>query len=274
MQPAIARYGYQPPRSAVAHVAAALAAVAALMASSASAAAPSEEVMTAWRACGMLDFSISVAGVPGSGHFALSVTPNGDTVLETQPDGGTLIVVSGVMLAKGVQFEEGKAVAAFDVRALPLRLVEALLAFATSRKPTDVRGSIDVNQSAIKDPLIYSALIAGGTIKPPWALRGKVERAPSGPIKFSLREEHMNDRGELASTTVDGVWNSVAPIGDLPPQTSLTGWSQLRIRHVASPRDDGRVLYDYVAEPVDPPYATIGELRSGEHGSYTAPTKN
>jgi hypothetical protein len=230
--------------------------------------------MAAWRGCGMLDFAISVAGVPGSGHFSLSVTPNGETVLETRPDGGTLIVVSGVMLAKGVQFDEGNAMAAFDLRALPLRLVEALLAFATNRKPTDVRGSVAVNQVDIKDPLNYAALVANGTIKPPWGLRGKVERMNSGPIKFSLREEHMNDRGELASTSVEGLWSSAAPVGDLAPETSLTGWNQLRIRHVASPQNDGTVRFDYVGEPVEPPYATIGELRSGEHGTYAAPGRN
>src|SRR5215469_8321117 len=206
----------------------------------------------------MLDFVISVAGVPGSGHFRLSVTPNGDTVMETQPDGGTLIVLSGVMLAKGVEFDEKNGMAAFDVRALPLRLVEALLAFATDRKPTDLRGPIDVHLAQVKDPLTYRALVASGTIKPPWSLHGKVEKAPSGPIRFSLREEHMNDRGELASTTVEGVWSSVAPIGNLPPETSLNGWSQLRIRHVASPQDDGTVLFDYVAGPVEQPYATMG----------------
>ena len=254
--------------------AAATLAVCASIGSRAHAAPPSEEVLAVWRGCGMLDFAISVAGVPGSGHFRLSVTPNGDTVLETQPDGGTLIVVSGVMVAKGVEFDERQALVAFDLRALPLRLVEALLAFATNRKPADVRGSVEVNQAQIKDPLTYRALVASGTIKPPWSLRGKVEKAPSGPIKFSLREEHMNDRGDLASTTVEGVWSSVAPIGNLPPETSLGGWSQLRIRHVASPQDDGRVLLDYVAEPVDAPYATIGELRSGERGSYTAPGRN
>jgi hypothetical protein len=222
----------------------------------------------------MLDFAISVAGVPGSGHFRLSVTPNGDTVLETQPDGGTLIVVSGVMLAKGVEFEENHAMAAFDVRALPVRLVEALLAFATNRQPADLRGSMDVNLAQIKDPLTYRGLVASGTIKPPWSLRGKVEKTPSGPIKFSLREEHTNDRGNLASSSVEGVWSSVALIGNLPPETSLAGWSQLRIRHVASPQSDGGVLFDYIAEPVDPAYATIGELRSGERGSYTTPGRN
>jgi len=237
------------------------------------AAAPSADVMAAWRGCGMLDFAISVAGVPESGHFRLSVTPAGDSVLDTQPDGGTLIIVSGVMLTKGVDFDESKAIEAFDVRALPLRLVEGMLAFAANRKPSDVHGSIAVDQREIKDSLTYTALSASGTIKPPWSVRGKIERVSSGPIKFSLREEHMNDRGDLGSTTVEGAWSGAAPIGDLSPETSLAGWRQMRIRHVAVPQDNGQVAFAYAAEPVDPPYGTVGELRSGERGSYTAPGK-
>lgn len=228
-----------------------------------SAAAPPDNVIDAWFKMNALTVTISVPGNLDTVRYSFEIAPNSDfrINLKSKEAGGTLMLISGVLVSKDLPIQAGYEIDAIDGPALTMQLVNKLLAFAVGTSPDALRGHRAVDLTEKTAAIHVATSSAEGQYQAPWQLEGFVEVVTPGVITFHLTHSFKDDRGNDLTATYVGQWEHRSTPPLLPDSLSLKGWRVFDLGPIQRSSSQGTVL-DYGATPSSSGYPTVGALRA------------
>jgi hypothetical protein len=169
--------------------------------------------------------------------------------------------ISGVLLVTGRNPGRGEAIDLFDANALAVGTVEELLAFAADRIPADIAGLLTVDRHEREVSLRVATATAGAVMPPPWRVRGTIRRNHDETWGFELLYEFRDRDVGTGGTRYTGTCDNAAVVREFAESARIDDWHQFRLTRTRRTLPGGKTLYDMRAQPVSPPYRTIGELR-------------
>ncbi|HJQ98937.1 MAG TPA: hypothetical protein VJ826_11540 [Candidatus Polarisedimenticolaceae bacterium] len=172
-------------------------------------------------------------------------------VQEGKTTKGTLMLVSGMLLAKDVPVPAGSELDMVDGCGITLQLATALLARGTAVPPLSIRGRREFDFTEPKDPLHVATATAEATIPAPWSVRGWAESGTTGAVRFDIVQSIPN---VTESMHVTGAWEWRPTAPSFADAMPLAGWKVFKI----GAREGG----GFAVTPATATYATLGELRS------------
>jgi hypothetical protein len=225
---------------------------------------PSEAVMTAWFKMNHATIHVGDA-LSETQEFKYDIAPNGDLQVQIfGPAGGkksigTLMIVSGVLLAKDVPLTRGEEIDAIDEPALILQLTNKLLAAAVRREPDQVHGDSTIDLDEKSWEIDVSTMSAEGVYPAPWKLRGKIESSTANVIKYEFTHTFSVER-EKHDVHYVGSWEHSSVPVKFDDTMSLKGWQIFNLGPIKSNKGTSTIL-DYGASNSTSSYKTLGDLR-------------
>jgi hypothetical protein len=219
-------------------------------------ATPRKDIVDAWTQLNAATIEMTSPGVAGSTKYEFEITPEADTrihVTSTQnglSTKGTLMLVSGVLLAKDVPLPAGNELDVIDACGITLQLVNKLLAYGANSLPLSIRGRREVEMVETLDTLDVKTSTAAASLPPPWKLSGSVESLKTGHVTYDLTHAAGD---EAPPVRFVGTWEKRKPPPALPDATSIVGWKVYRIG-----AQDG----EYGVTASAQKYPTLGALRA------------
>jgi hypothetical protein len=215
-----------------------------------------EGTIAAWTRMNAASITTSATGSTDSLTCDMEFTEAKDTRIRVtitqggKTEKGTLMLVSGMLLAKDVPLAAGSELNMLDGCGITLQLANALLAHGTAVPPLSIRGHKEFDFTEEKTPLHVATTTAETTVPAPWTVRGWVESGTTGAVGFDFVQ---STPGTDEAIHIVGTWESRGTPPELPDATPLAGWKVFQI----GAREGG----GYGATPAGS-FATLGALRA------------
>jgi hypothetical protein len=212
--------------------------------------------IAAWTRMNAASVTTRANGSADSMTCDMIFTPQQDTRIDVTiaQDGktskGTLMLVSGILVAKDLPPAAGSAMDLLDGCGITLQLANALLAHGSVVPPLSIRGRKEFDVTEEKTPLHVATTTAETTIPVPWSVKGWAESGTVGAVGFDIVQSMP---GTPDSMRITGTWEVRADPPEFPDATSIAGWKVFKI----GTREGG----GYGATPAGP-FANLGQLRS------------
>ena len=171
----------------------------------------------------------------------------GDTAME-----GTVAMVGGrVMLSRGLELEPGREIDALDAPVLGLQLPMVLMARIFPDGPGPIAGVREIDHRG-EHPIRLATPSASGTIDAPWTVKGKIEKASDGSLRFKLAFSAPGSVAGTSSFSTDLEGSFAMSRGPVFAETaSLEGWKVYGVGPQKTQRE-GATILDYGARPEQP----------------------
>jgi len=235
-------------------------------------------VPTPWQDFNSFTLKVTTAGQPGysqwQGKFDETTNDLQIDVENSQAGSivrGKILMIGGrVMAVQGPIAEPGYEIDALDAAVLSWQLVTKILGRAFPNGPASVNPAQDVNYSDTKTGIQIATQSAGGMIRAPWHVVGKLEHLKPDAIQFDLTFTSPNPGDSSKRNTVmfsgSLFMSANTKIDD---QLGLEKWAVFGVGPQSRKQGNSTII-DYSAAPETTAYRTVADVRKKlEADSYS-----
>jgi hypothetical protein len=180
-----------------------------------------------------------------------------------EKEAGSLLLLGGKALAvRGLELSPGDEIDALDAPILYLQMVTGALAAALPAGPDAIKKRTGIDHRETRAPLQASTMSGGGSIPPPWTVKGHVEPAAGGGLAFDVELAGGPPRSqERFVSRFSGLLADPPPGPPFDESMSLQGWTLYSLGG-RSIQQGGATRLDYGASKREARYETVAQVRA------------